>query len=148
MNDLQFIQNFRMSRECFGKLLEFCRSRQCNIYNIELEPLVFFYYISHTSTYSRICEIFGLSHSKAFRMIKETSSFLKAVAFSQKKFPRPEEYSVLKQGFLSFGDIEGCILTIDGTHIQITKPDAANPTDYFNKKVFFAIICMLMQSQT
>ena len=44
----------------------------------------------------------------------------------------------LSNGFLRYGNINGTILAIDGTHMPIRRPKV-NGTNYYNRKIFYSL---------
>lgn len=145
MSPSQFYETFRMSSECFEKLIQKINISGTAISNLRMKVIVFVFYISHISTYRKLREIFGIPHATLHRIINEISKAIHKIAVKEICFPKPEEYAVLKNGFASLSEVEGAILAIDGTHIAINRPSVANPFDYYNRKGYFSInfICLV-----
>lgn len=59
-------------------------------------------------------------------------------------FPDETEYGELNRGFKQLADMEGCILTLDGTQIPIIRPSEC-PFDFFERKGTFSLklICVV-----
>ena len=143
MTDIQFHDNFRMSRSIFKRLQEKINSETTE--NItERDPLIFLFFVSHVQTYRKMRENMGQSHATVFRTIRRVAEVLHSIAKSEIKFPSESEYADLKDGFLEFSDVYGCVLAIDGTHIPITRPKGG-PFNYYNRMGFFSInmLCLL-----
>ena len=133
-----------MTKQTFERLYTKIKNEYDNIRYLKTKLYVFIFYISHISTYRELRDRFGGSHATIFRDISEISEALSSIAKNEIKFPTQDEYEQLKEGFLRFGTTKGCILTIDGTHLAITRPDCEEPFDYYNRKGFFSLsfICV------
>ena len=127
----QFEENFRMTLEVFCLLLHKIRSNT-NINVLSKDLLIYFYYVCHIKTYMEMRDMFGEPSSNIFRTIKLLSSILNEIAKEEIKFPEEFEYYDLKRYFQEIGGDDRCILSIDGTHISISRPE--NPFAFYNRK--------------
>ncbi|KAF7670557.1 putative nuclease HARBI1, partial [Cucumispora dikerogammari] len=117
--------------------------------NIKEKVMIFIFYFAHISTYRKLREIFEVAHANLFRIIREMSRILVKIAMKEIRFPQPEDYTILKEGFLKYSNNRGPILAIDGTHINISKPNIGNPFDYYDRKGNFSVnfVCLVDYKQ-
>ncbi len=136
INEDQFLNAFRMSRNCFGTLLEYIRPAGKNILFLEFKMHMFLYFIGHKCTYREIRELFGIPKSTAYIYLKEMSDLLLPITKDYIRFPKRDEFLELCNGFERIGGVENCLLAIDGTEIQISKPSRSGFSFYNRHDVF------------
>ncbi|RVD91795.1 putative nuclease HARBI1 [Tubulinosema ratisbonensis] len=138
MTEKQFSETFRISKKIFYDLSS---ELKCNLHlnykDLEVELLLFLFYIAHVSSYRKIREIFGIPKSSAYRIIMKMSNAIYNIAKIKIKLPAYNEFTELSQGFFQ-KVVENTILAIDGTHIQISRP-YNNGHLYYSRKGFFSI---------
>lgn len=137
MSDEQFSNNFRMTKLQLKKLIDFIKISTNK--TICLKIYTFLYFISHILVLieksEKYLEFQLLQFSKKIQNVAEIIFKISEKAI---KFPDLNEMITLEQRYISTADIEGMILTIDGTYIPISKP-VLNPFNYFNRKGYFSI---------
>ena len=137
MSELQFRETFRMTKICFETLFSYILNNYTPKNLTEIDLLLFLFYIGHISTFRKMREIFGLPKSTIHRKIDLILNLFISIAKKEIKMPNVEELPLLERGFLEKGEFQGCILAIDGTHIEITSP--ASDFDFYNRKGHFSI---------
>lgn len=137
-NSQQYFHDFRMSKECFEKLKSYILNIQY-IEKIQLKLHMILHYLGHDISIRGISNLFGISKSTVMDHINEILEILTKTAHLYIEFPSENEYEFLNQCFGRSGRSTGVILSIDGTHFNITKP-GRNTFDFYNRKGYLALI--------
>lgn len=145
MTSTQYYENFRMSRECFEKLLDKVSRFQGTLSNARFKLIVFVHYLAHATTYRRLRENWGVSHSTLFRIIDSMADILHNISIREVLFPLPSEYDELKEGLGGTRGVDGAILLIDGSLIDISRPSGNECFNYYSRKQKFSInlVCLV-----
>ncbi|KRH94048.1 putative nuclease HARBI1 [Pseudoloma neurophilia] len=137
LSEHQFHNIFRMSKRCFSSLIDLIIEKY-SIKNLAKKLRVFIFFISHKTTYRLIQEQFGVSKSTLFDWITELAVVMSSIAHEKIKFPTKEEYEELTQGFEEICGVKNCLLALDGTEIQISRPNS-QPFSYYNRHDIFSV---------
>ena len=97
MDDTQFYENFRLTRNQFEILLEKVINQQ-PIKKARFKLLLFMYFISERTTYNRIKEKFGCAKSTSHRYIEKVSKIF-CENYKRSLFPSSDEFEELQTAF-------------------------------------------------
>ena len=135
-NITQYNDNSQMTTDCFESLL-FSLTQETNcLSDMRYKLYMFLYFISHSTTYRELRELFGVPKSTICDILHQIADFIYGFASLRIKFPEEDEISALRTGFADLSADTGVILAIDGTHIPICKPEET-PFSYHNRKAIF-----------
>ncbi|KAF7685742.1 hypothetical protein CDIK_3510 [Cucumispora dikerogammari] len=78
------------------------------------------------------------------------SIILVKIAIKEIRFPQLKEYTEPKERFLKYSNNWGLIFEIDGTHINISKPNISKLFDYYDRKGNFSVnfVCFVDYKQS
>lgn len=90
LSEQQFLEIFRMSRNCFKRLEKKLFANA--IIKLKLKLHLFCYFIAHKVTYREIRNVFGIPKSTIFVFVNEVAQLLAQKAIECIKFHTTEEY--------------------------------------------------------
>lgn len=100
--------------------------------------MIYLWYIGHqTTSFRDVADRFNITKSSLERIIKTISVFLSNLAPSVVTWPNADEKLQIAAHFNENG-FPGVIGAIDGSHIEIDKPDD-DPESYINRKGYYSI---------
>ncbi|XP_057310515.1 putative nuclease HARBI1 [Hydractinia symbiolongicarpus] len=150
MCDDTWLQNFRMTKQQFMKLVELIRpyakerSSQVrkDVIPLEKRLAITLYYLKDQGSLLMIGNTFGIAKSTTSVVVHEICGILaKDIASLLIKFPvEKADVEKISSNFLKrfgFPQVIGCV---DGTHIPIKQP-SENSHDYFSYKMYYSINC-------
>lgn len=86
MDDVQFNENFHMTKKCYNLLLIFLKSKPGCPINIKIKILIYLHFIGHVITYRRLRETFGIPHVTIFIFLIVTVNFIYFISRNEKNF--------------------------------------------------------------
>ena len=152
MDDLEFFQNLRISKDCFEFLIEkIGQGLQSRISSQQggREPIsvrktlyIGLTYLCNNSCYREISQDFDVTRSKAHAAV---SFFIKELVSLHKEVIRwpstPQEFVLEEAEFLQLSQISGTIGAIDGCHIKIKASDRQQKA-YLNRNHYHSVNLM------
>lgn len=99
---------------------------------------LFIWYLSNTSTFREIANLFGVSKSSAWRVVTRVSGWLIGIGHEYIKWPSSSDVQTISAKFERNHKIPDVIGAIDCTHIRIKAPKE-NRTAFFNRKRYYSI---------
>lgn len=147
--DDTFIRHFRMKRTVVDRLIErFEKSEIFQRLNSHkagkkvksslVHILVFLWYVGHTDTYLEVSDRFHITDSTLFAIITRVSDFLLTFAPNVIKLPTEAEKACTEAHYLTTKKFPRVIGSIDGTHVEINRPNYDSQS-YYNRKKRFSI---------
>lgn len=106
---------------------------------VEKKVLLAIWILTHQDTFLVAGDRFGVAHSTAHDVFKETISIFKNEMFKIVSFPSDSEKARIAQVFYEKSHIDGLIGAIDGCHIPIRAPPN-NHHDFYNRKQHHSIV--------
>lgn len=136
----EFRCHFRMSRTCFGHLMETVGNKK-RVLNLEKKLLFAVWTMSKQESFLSSGDRFNFAKSSAHIAFCEILQVICSLLGDYIKWPNFERYRNISQAFRekSGGYIPGVVGAIDGCHIEIKQP-VNNPIDYYNRKNTHSII--------
>lgn len=105
----------------------------------EMSFLIFLWFIANTEPLRTISNIFNISISSTFRVIRRVITWVLTKLDDIIKWPQTNHAIINTcDGFYSKKNISNILGAIDCTHIRIAKP-SENSIDYCNRKKYFSI---------
>nr|XP_055058042.1 uncharacterized protein LOC129442166 [Misgurnus anguillicaudatus] len=146
--ETDWIQNLRMSQNTYLQLCHLLAPHLMKkdthlrkAVSVQKRVAVALWRLGTQVEYRTIAHLFGLGRSTVHAITRE---FCKAVCQHLQpifvSFPNANESEQIIDSFLhqwGFPQVVGCL---DGTHIQIDRPDGPNATAYYNRKGFYSIV--------
>lgn len=118
------------------------RNISCGVKEISAEKrfVLTLWYLANTDTFREISNLFDVSLSSAHRSIVSVTHWLVRHAHKHIKWPREEAEQIdIENKFQQNNGFPHVLGTIDGSHIQIRKPQE-NAIDYYNRKKYYSIL--------
>ncbi|XP_046970597.1 uncharacterized protein LOC124537751 [Vanessa cardui] len=145
----EFLNYFRMSRECFYELYHFVKNgiqRQetkfKNTISAEERLVITIRYLSTGCTMTDLHHSYQHGVSTISGVIKDTCQeiykVLKDICIPDLK---KEDWLQIAQGFETKANFPNCLGAIDGKHLRIIKPTRSGSL-YYNYKHFFSIVLL------
>jgi hypothetical protein len=138
LSDEQFNNAFRMSRECFDKLVKYVKNFT-KICDLKLKLSLFIYYCAQGTSLRELRSLFGVPKTTIHRYVVEIAICLSRLSHRDIKFPTNAEFPELVEGLARPNNPTNAILVIDGTHVAISKPKNL-PFNCYNRKGYFSIV--------
>ena len=145
-NDEQWYANFRVTRGTFVYLLhkiddDITRhdTAMRQAVTAKRRLALTLYYLSSTSEYRTIGNLFGVSTSFVCSCIKDVCQAITKRLLSMISFPSGGNLVHVIQGYEKEWEFPMCAGAVDGTHIPIHAPHESH-TDYVNRKGYHSII--------
>lgn len=105
----------------------------------EKEIHTFLWYMANTNTFREIANLFGISRSTAWSIVKRVTLWLISIGHEYVKWPSREEIAQNMATMEAKTKMPGILGCIDGSHIRIKAP-VSNKEDYFNRKHSYSIL--------
>ena len=132
-------QDLRLSRETITALIAMLGSDSDHGWPIEINVLVFIYWLAHATTYPVVSRAFDIPRSTVFDMVHRTCMAI--VGILRRVVGHPQDLEEVGNGFAASAGSQAfnvAVGAIDGCHIRV-KPPAADGACYFNRKLFHSI---------
>ena len=141
MDELQFLESFRMSITCYQSLRNDILSFQA-VRRLDSKLLSTLYYLGHAITMRQLREQMGLPTTSIFRYLEEITTIFANLAKEKITFPTIQVVGECISGMAEVNS-HNIYYAIDGSEIPINRP-SINPFNYYNRKGFFSIkiICV------
>lgn len=97
------------------------------------------WYLSNLETFRQISDRFNVCLSAAHTSVRRVVKFLLSIKNQIIKWPNNQRREVIKQEFLLKSGINNIIGVIDGSHIEINKPQIDGDV-YFNRKGYPSLL--------
>lgn len=105
----------------------------------EISFLIFLWFIANTEPLRTISNLFDISISSTFRVIRRVVTWILTKLDDVIKWPQTNHAIInTVEGFFSKKNISNILGAIDCLHIRIVKP-SQNAVDYRNRKKYFSI---------
>lgn len=139
----QFIETFRMPKRCMNEFIKRVE-RGYKSKDAEKECHIIIFFVSHINTYRKMREIFGVAQSTINDTIARISEHIYTIATEETRFPDDTEMIDLRDNFFRGHSRNNIVVSIDGTHFEVTCP-TVNPFDHLNRNKYFSInvICLV-----
>ena len=138
--DIQFQEDFKLTRAELDKITSIFS--QYNLYlpkvKFRIALLIFMEYTTSVCTFRKLARTFGKSTNFCRTAIKYVVNTIFPRNGEFIKLPVFSEMEELSMGFRELGNIEGTIMAIDGTHIEISAPNTY-PEKYYNYKGYYSL---------
>ena len=144
---VEWIENFRMSRETFGYLCDKLRpsiSRQTTklrrAVSTEKRVAITLWCLATPSEYRTIAHLFGVGRSTVCTVVQETCRVIvRTLMNTYIEFPTGDNLKKVINQFEHKWGLPQCSGAIDGSHIPIAAPEL-NHTDYYNRKGWYSML--------
>lgn len=133
--DIQFKEDLRVSREEFNYLvgLIYLESENISKAFITEALIIFLLFTTSPLTYRQLAREYG----KSTTFIRSKIQLIMEILYkSHDKYiflPTIDEFETISSNFQELSSIQGTLMCIDGTHIEITAP-GVEPAKYYNYK--------------
>jgi len=102
--------------------------------------LLFLRFVGNEEPHRQIGEIFDVSESSVFRIIRRVADWIITLVPEYIVWPQGAEVQRVKEGFAELrGEMHDCMGAVDGSHIRIIKPMVENNREFFNCKDYPSI---------
>lgn len=105
----------------------------------ELSFLLFLWYAGNEQPLRCLAEIFDVSESSVFRIIRRVVDWLTTLLNNHVQWPRGNAVMRVSNAFAQARGIRKCIGAVDGCHVPIIKPCVPNSIEYWNHKKFHSV---------
>lgn len=144
--------DFCLSRASIQLLLRTTGSHRHHGWGPELETLVLLFWLASGASYRVVARVFDMPLSTVHRIVHRAMDDVMAVRCLFIHLPRTlEEVGALGEGFAHlaghqvFSKAAGAI---DGSHIRVQCPGAADGQDYKNRKLFSSVVLQAVCDHT
>lgn len=100
---------------------------------------IYIWYVSNTVTFRQLANLFGVSSSTAWAVVKSVSGWLITIGHEYIKWPQGTAACDAKRKFEAKCGLPGVIGAIDCTHIRIKAPEE-NKENYFDRKHTYSLV--------
>ncbi|XP_036329491.1 putative nuclease HARBI1 [Rhagoletis pomonella] len=100
---------------------------------------IYIWYISNTVTFRQLANLFGVSSSTAWAVVKSVSGWLITIGHEYIKWPQGTAAEDAKRKFEAKSGLPGVIGAIDCTHIRNKAPEE-NKENYFDRKHTYSLV--------
>ena len=102
--------------------------------------LILLFTLAHQDQYRLIADRFNLSESTVHVIVQELCEILRYhLLYEYIVWPSPQQQTEISDYYESVRGINGCIGSIDATHIQIETPKEFEG-DYYNRKLVHSVV--------
>ncbi|CAK6977085.1 uncharacterized protein LOC127636332, partial [Scomber scombrus] len=144
---VQFMQNFRVSRESFQYICSQMRhvmgKRNTNYrlcVPIQKRVAIAIWKLATGGEYRTISHLFGVGLSTVFNCVQDfCNAVIKVLLPAHIIFPDAEKFVEMAAAFKSRWRVPQCVGAIDGSHIPIIAPEMY-PRDYYNRKGWHSVV--------
>ena len=141
-------KHFRMSKEIFLKLLRISSSflspdGNCLRPPIPLEKrlAVSLNWLATGNSYQSVGQAFGVSKPAVIKFVKQFINGMCALRAQYIKFPKTiSEIENCVASFHEKTNLPNVVGAVDGTHVDIIKPEGASAFDYYSRKQRYTIV--------
>lgn len=145
--EMEFLQNFRMSKATFNYICQRLSTRLERQDTNMRRPIplakrvgVALYWLATGSCYRTLANLFGIANSSICGIIHDFCQAVREVLMPEYiKLPQGDDLREVIDGFRQRWGFPQCAGAIDGSHIPIIAPEK-NPSDYFNRKGWHSVI--------
>ncbi|TWW77659.1 hypothetical protein D4764_12G0010490 [Takifugu flavidus] len=133
--------DFRLSRSTVAKLIDVLRSPFDHGWGLEVEVLVYLFWLASATSYRVVSRGFSIPRSTVFDIVHRMSDKVLSLKNRTIKFPSLVDIPNIAAGFQRLSGspaLQNVVGSIDGCHIRI-KPPGAHAQCYFNRKLFYSI---------
>ena len=141
-------RNFRMSRETFLKIVAVSSDFMMPSLNhvrapvfLEKRVAIVLNWLATGNSYNSVGEAFGVHKATVIRFVNMFMKGMLPLRNEFMKFPKTlSEYEHCINSFSEKTNLPNVMGTIDGTHVQIVKPEGLSAFDYFSRKQKYTIV--------
>ncbi|TWW62777.1 hypothetical protein D4764_04G0014240 [Takifugu flavidus] len=133
--------DFRLSRSTVAKLIDVLRSPFDHSWGLEVEVLVYLFWLASTTSYRLVSRGFSIPQSIIYDIVHRMSDKILSLKNRTIKFPSLVDIPNIAAGFQRLSGspaLQNVVGSIDGCHIRIKSP-GAHAHCYFNRKLFYSI---------
>lgn len=150
-DDADFLMHFRLSRQLTYHLISRFAASHCyknmiqrsktELITAEKTILTFLWFVGHQSaSYRDVADRFGVTLDTLYKIVSRVSNFLIEMSRDVIKLPNAQQKEITRIHFLNTKKFPGVIGAVDGTHIEIDRPNHKDdPDSYYTRKKRFAI---------
>ncbi|TWW58757.1 hypothetical protein D4764_06G0002870 [Takifugu flavidus] len=133
--------DFRLSRSTVVKLIDVLRSPFDHGWGLEVEVLVFLFWLASAASYRVVSRGFSIPRSTVYDIVHRMSDKVLSLKNRTIKFPSLVDIPNIAAGFERLSGspaLQNVVGSIGGCHIRIKRP-VADAHCYFNRKLFYSI---------
>ncbi|KAK5648074.1 hypothetical protein RI129_002966 [Pyrocoelia pectoralis] len=150
-SDDEFKAHFRMNPSTAYKIIDLLKDSQHipshkdgrGKISAEKAFLIALWYLSNDETFREVSDRFNVTLSSVHRSLNRVLQFLLSLKTVVIRWPTDKEMSVITEAFRLKKGIENVIGCIDGSHIEISKPQE-NQLAYVNRKGYHSLLLQVI----